>query len=183
MKGLPALLVAIAMCMSTSVCLVWQLLEFANRWGVVLHTQLCEAVEPAVGQRRTQLAHLGYIDTADGRFEVVVQRTVPISAASPKGGDSELLLVDRRCKIVWRHPFSYGEPLWCERGKIYWCGSTNIGLPIDPGLAAQFPPGARPRGNVLDFDDGIAHAFVTEELRYGSIGGLVDEYNMRLRRR
>lgn len=183
MKGFTAIGVPALLCMAALAGLVWQLIEFSHRRNVDLYTQLTEAIEPASGRRRTQLAHLGHIETADGRFEVVVQKTVPNSATTPRGADSELFLIDRRFQVAWSCPFSDGQPLWCERGKIYWHGSTNIGLPIDPGLAAQFPSGVTPRGNVLDFDDGIEHAFITEELRYGSIGGVVDEYSLQRRRR
>jgi hypothetical protein len=182
MKGFIAIGIPAALCLAALSCLAWQLSEFSHRRSVDLYTQLSEAIEPASGRRRTQLAHLGHIDTADGRFEVVVQRSVPVSAASPHGSDSELLLIDHRLRVAWRQPYSRGTPAWCERGKIYMLGSSDIGLPIDPGLAAQFPASVAPRGNVLDFDDGIHGAFMTEELRYASNGGLDDPWKQQWRR-
>jgi hypothetical protein len=182
MKIFTAIGIPAALCVAALGCFAWQLIAFSHRQRVDFYTQLSEAVEPSAGRRRTQLAHVGYIDTADGRFEVVVQTTVPAGATTPRDGDSELLLIDSQFQVAWRRAFSDGKPAWCERGKIYWHGSTDI-LPIDSGLAAQFPAGVTPQGNVLDFDDGIDRAFITEELRYASIGGIDDASNARMRRR
>ena len=140
-----------------------------------LYDRMSAAVQPGPGLQQTQLAHIGHVDTADGRYEVCVQHLVITGMLAPHG-QTHLLLFNADGRLVhdYDYPFPECPPLWCEGGKIYLFGFACLGIPIDPPLAASFPSDELPTGNVIDFSRGIANAVVTRETRYGSSGGIED---------
>lgn len=130
------------------------------------------AVKPKAGLQQTQLAHIGHIDTADGRYEVCVQRLVLTGMLAPRG-QRWLLLFTPDGQVVRAYSLSDAEPLWCEGGRIYLFGMGSVpGISVPPELAAQFAADGLPTGNVLDFLRGLDHARLVREKRYGSSGGI-----------
>lgn len=140
-----------------------------------LYDRMSAAARPGPGLQQTQLAHIGHIDTVEGRYEVCIQHLVITGMLAPHGQTHLMLFgADGRLLQDYSYPFSENEPLWCEGGKIYLSGFACLGIPVDPALAASFPTDELPTGNVIDFSRGIANAVVTRETRYGSSGGIED---------
>ncbi len=143
--------------------------------GDTLYERMSAAARPESGLQQTQLAHIGHVDTADGRYEVCVQGLVITGMLAPRG-QGRLLLFSTDGRLVKDHAsMCDAGPLWCEGGKIYLYGfGCGGGIPVEPRLAAQFERNELPTGNVIDFSRGIASAVVTRETRYGSSGGIED---------
>jgi len=73
--------------------------------------------------------------------------------------------------------------MWCEGGKIYPSGVGHItGISVDPVRPAQSLPDALYAGNVVDFSQGIDHAVMRRENKYGSSGGIGDDVETLLER-
>jgi len=137
---------------------------------------MISAANPDTGLQQTQLAHIGHVDTAEGRFEVAVQRLVLTGMLAPRG-QMNLLLFTSDGKLA--HRFSYpcfqNEPLWCDGGRVYLFGSAFVpGIPLDPQFASELGSAEMMTGNVIDFSNGIANAVLRRETRYGSSGGIED---------
>ncbi len=132
------------------------------------------AVRPADGLQQTQLAHIGHVDTVEGRYEVAIQRLVLTGMLAPRG-QRHLRLFTEDGRLAVTYWLSGAEPLWCEGGKLYLFGFGHIdGIPVDPQLASRFAGDEVPTGNVVDFSHGIAKAMLQRETRYGSSGGIED---------
>jgi hypothetical protein len=131
------------------------------------------AVKPGKGLQQTQLAHIGHINTADGRFEVAIQRLVLTGMLAPRGQTRLVLLTPNGTLAdqFW-YPCFECTPLWCEGGRIYLFGFAYVpGIPIDPEIAAQFRDEVA-TGNVIDFSEGLDRAVLRRESRYGSSRGV-----------
>ena len=140
-----------------------------------LYERMTYAARPDDGVQQTQLAHIGHIDTRDGRFEVCVQLLVLKGMLAPRGLRN-LLLFSSSGELSKTYSAMNCTPLWCEGGRIYLSGSGWVpGIPIDPAIAGRFASDEMPSGNVIDFSDGLEHAIVTREKRYGSSGGIEDD--------
>lgn len=145
--------------------------------GGSLHDRMSRAAHPGDGLQQTQLAHLGHVETVDGRFEVCFQRLVLEGMLAPRG-QSKLLLFTAQGDLdrSYDYPDFEHDPLWCEAGRVYLRGFTHVpGIPIDPSLASHFSPDELPTGNVIDFSQAPGRAMLTREKRYGSSGGIDDE--------
>lgn len=139
-----------------------------------LYDSMNAAVKPEDGLQQTQLAHIGHLDTADGRYEVALQRIVREGMLAPRG-QRHLRLFTEDGRLVATYSLSGAEPLWCEGGKLYLFGFGHIaGIPVDPQLASRFANDELPTGNVVDFSRGIKHGVMLRETRYGSSGGVED---------
>lgn len=140
-----------------------------------LHERASAALVPGDGLQQMQLAHIGHIETSEGRYEVFVQRLVVTGMLAPRGQRHlHLLKADGRVAASYRIPDA--EPLWCEAGKIYLFGLSHIpGISVDPVRLSQLPPDALYTGNVIDLSQGIDHAVLRRENRYGSSGGIEDD--------
>jgi hypothetical protein len=139
-----------------------------------LYDRMNAAVEPGEGFQQTQLAHIGHVDTAEGRYEVAVQRLVLTGMLAPRG-QRNLRLFTKGGYLVATYSLSNAEPLWCEGGKLYLFGFGYIaGVPVDSQIASRFADDELPTGNVVDFSQGIAKAVLKRETRYGSSGGIED---------
>lgn len=162
-------------CVMHSILAILALLAAAGCGGRgTLYDRMNAALAPKSGLQQTQLAHIGHIDTADGRYEVCVQRLVITGMLAPRG-QAWLHLFTANGQLAQSYSLSSAVPLWSEGGKVYLFGFGNIGgIPADPKLAARFAKDELPTGNVLDFSRGIASAVIVREKRYGSSGGIED---------
>jgi hypothetical protein len=139
-----------------------------------LYDRMNAAVAPKAGLQQTQLAHVGHIETADGRYEVCVQRLVVTGMLAPRG-QKWLRLFTSDGRLAHTYPLSNADPAWCEGGRIYLFGFGNVaGIPVEALLVGRFAADELPTGNVLDFSRGVANAVMVREKRYGSSGGLDD---------
>jgi hypothetical protein len=137
------------------------------------------AVTPGDGLQQTQLAHIGHVDTADGRYEVAVQRLVLTGMLAPRG-QQHLRLFTLDGRLVATYSLMNAEPLWCEGGKLYLFGFGHIaGVPVDPELLSRFAADELPTGNVVDFSNGVVKAVLKRQPRYGSSGGIEDVAGVR----
>jgi hypothetical protein len=144
--------------------------------GPDLYDRMNRAAQPEQGLQQTQLAHIGHIETTDGRFEVCFQRLVVTGMLAPRG-QSRLLIFSKNGYLVrsFDFPSFQNPPLWCDSGRVYLFGNTHIpGLAIDPAIADRFTSEEVLTGNVIDFSRGIDHAILTREKMYGSSGGIED---------
>jgi hypothetical protein len=132
------------------------------------------AVVSESGLQQVQLAHIGHIDTADGRYEVCIQQLVTTGMLAPRG-QTLLRLFTSGGRLAHTYSLANADPLWCEGGRIYLAGFGYVaGIPVEAGLAARFAQDELPTGNVLDFSRGAASAVMVRERRYGSSGGIED---------
>ena len=141
-----------------------------------LYERMNAAVKPGAGLQQTQLAHIGHVDTSEGRFEVAVQHLVLTGMLAPRG-QTHLVLFTPDGKLAKRfwYPCFQNEPLWCEGGKLYLAGFAYVpGVPVDPLIVSRFASDEVATANVIDFSDGIANAVLRRETRYGSSGGIED---------
>jgi hypothetical protein len=144
-----------------------------------LYERMNAAVAPPAGLQQTQFAHIGHVDTIDGRYEVAVQRLVCTGMLAPRG-QRQMHLFSADGGLAASFSLQSAEPLWCEGGRIYLFGMGNVaGIPVDPRFEAEFEEDEMPTGNVLDFSYGIAAAVMRREKRYGSSGGVEDEVDVR----
>jgi hypothetical protein len=134
------------------------------------------AVKPDEGLQQTQLAHIGHVETSEGRFEVAVQHLVLTGMLAPRGQTHLLLFTpDGELAHQYWYPCFQNEPLWCEGSKLYLAGFAYVpGVPIDPRIASRFASDELATGNVIDFSGGIDKAVLRRETRYGSSGGIED---------
>jgi hypothetical protein len=135
------------------------------------------AAKPGAGLQQTQLAHIGHIDTSEGRFQVAVQRLVLTGMLAPRGQTRLLLFTPdgKRLAEQFAYPCFQSEPLWCEGGKVYLFGFAYVpGIPIDPQIASRFASDEVATGNVIDFSRGVSNAVMRRETRYGSSAGVED---------
>lgn len=144
---------------------------------VNMHDRMSQAAAPVDGLQQTQLAHIGHVDTVDGRFEVCFQRLVHTGMLAPRG-QAKLLLFTQSGDLA--ASFSYPDcvhiPLWCESGQIYLFGFAHVpGVLVDPAIEALAAIDASPTGNVIDFSNGVQRATLTRKKAYGSSGGVEDE--------
>ncbi|MDX2117967.1 MAG: hypothetical protein SFY96_07285 [Planctomycetota bacterium] len=140
-----------------------------------LYERMTRAARPDDGVQQTQFAHIGHIDTLHGRFEVCVQSIVIKGMLAPRGLRN-LLLFSSNGDLAKTYSAVNCTPLWCEGGRIYLSGFGWVpGIPIDPAIAGRFASDEMQSGNVIDFSQGLEHAIVTREKRYGSSGGIEDD--------
>jgi hypothetical protein len=140
-----------------------------------LYERMTRAARPEDGVPQTQFAHIGHIDTLHGRFEVCVQSIVIKGMFAPRGLRN-LLLFSSSGDVAMTYSAMNCTPLWCEGGRIYLSGFGWVpGIPIDPAIAGRFASDEMQSGNVIDFSQGLEHAIVTREKRYGSSGGIEDD--------
>ena len=130
-----------------------------------LYDRMNNASKPAPGLQQTQLAHIGHVDTRDGRYEVCVQRLVLTDMLAPRG-QMHLLIFDGGGRLIknYYYPCFENEPLWCEGGRVYLFGFAYI-----PEISPEAVT-----GNVIDFTSGISNARFLRENKYGSSGGTGD---------
>ena len=146
-----------------------------------LYERMSTAVKPGDGLQQTRLAHIGHVDTSEGRFEVAVQHLVLTGMLAPRG-QTHLLLFAADGKLAHRYwyPCFQNEPLWCEGGKLYLAGFAHVpGIPIDPQIASHFVSDELATGNVIDFSNGVSNTVMRRETRYGSSGGIEDVAGVR----
>lgn len=140
---------------------------------------MAAATRPLPGQVQLQLAHVGHVDTADGRLEVCCQRLVLSDLVQPDD-IVRLLLFTPAGQLVASYPISWADTaLWCEGGKVYFPRMIFVaGIPPDEALAntrSGEDEGLESLlGNVLDFSRGISRVTLRRERRYGSSGDLAD---------
>ena len=149
-----------------------------------LHTLMSRAVTPAPSDalQQTQLAHIGHVQTAEGRYEIAYQRIVIKGMLAPRGQQHlHVFLPDGT--LVRSYSFFSAEPLWCEGAKLYLFGCivNSGGIPFDSRLEVEAATmNGAPSGNVIDFSGGLDHAIVRWEFRYGSSGGIEDGHDGRV---
>jgi hypothetical protein len=132
-----------------------------------LYDRMNTAAKPREGLQQAQFAHIGHIDTADGRYEVAVQRLILTGMLAPRGEPPNLLLFSPDGRLVKSFDAEYSnpaEPLSCKGGKIYLntFGRFND-IPIDPCILVKFVDTGTATGNVIDFSQGIAKAVMLRE--------------------
>jgi len=128
----------------------------------------------AKGQQQTQLAIIGEIQAPEGKHLVATQRIVTEGMLAPRG-QLRLLLFNLDGKIAADYGIIDGEPLWCEKSRIYVAGNGLLrGVAVDPRITEMYPESAE-GGNVFDFSKGVSKPLITRERKYGSSGGIEDD--------
>lgn len=161
MKLIPSILMTAAAILALLAAIVWVMNQTLPPSQHDLHDRLKEASKPGERVLQVQLAHVGHIDTPDGRFEVAVEFNVLKGMLSARGVKKILLFSPDGTVAQWM--YSDTEPMWCKGSRIYLDNYLGLDVRIDPVIQARHGEDSMPSGNVLDFSAGLDDPLLTED--------------------
>ena len=167
MKALPNILMTAAAIFAVMAGVVWMLNQHLPPAQYDLHDRMREATKPEEGLTQVQFAHVGRIDTPDGRFEVALE-FVLLEGMLSAHGHKDILLFSSEGTVAKRIYSTHNEPLWCEGSRICLDHPLGIDIRIDPVILAACPEDGMPTGNVIDFSDGIEDPLLTDDHEFAA---------------